>query len=566
MFGNPALRKLARLKFRGAIRRHFRRLKTLKGAVLTGLGLLLVGLWVVGVAISSFVGDRGPVEFENLDVKIGLAALALTVLSLSSAIAHRGLFLPREEIERLFSAPVRRSDLIRYRLLANCGRSAFGGLFIGLVAMKRMPLPAGAFVGVLLGMQTLPIVHQLIAILLGRLERGVARRLRTIGTTLFYVVLAGFGLLVFLLVTGTSPAELPLVDNVARALGEAARGNPLEHPLVVAITLPFRPWAHMIGAATYGEFAQWFGICLALFVVLVEVTARLPVDFRELSLETAASVAARIRRVRRGGGAAAAAISKRTAGWPIPWVFGRGPAGAIAWRKTGAIMRKARGTLLVSILVLCFVTLMSSYVVDRDQPTFVGPLFVAALGTLYLCAGLRFDFRDELDRMDVVKAWPVGPGRLFFAMLLPETCLVSVLLIAAVALRASFEDTLHPVTIGIVALLPLLVFGWVALDNAVFLFAPVRFVPGQEGALQNAGRGVILMLLRAVLVAVGATLAALAWMLARYLAENLLGWSETATMVLVGLAIWFAVFAVDGLLIWTGGWLFRRFDVARDRG
>ena len=54
--------------------------------------------------------------------------------------------------------------------------------------------------------------------------------------------------------------------------------------------------------------------------------------------------------------------------------------------------------------------------------------------------------------------------------------------------------------------------------------------------------------------------------LAKYVAEDLLGWSETATMLLVGLAIWLAVLAVDGLLIWTGGWLFRRFDVARDRG
>jgi len=566
MLGNPALRKLARLKLRGSIRRHFRRLKTVKGAVLTLLGLLLIGLWIGGVALSSFFGDAPAVDYEHLDAKIGLAAFVLTLLSLSSALAHRGLFLPREEIERLFSAPVERSDLIRYRLLANCGRSAFGGLFVGMVAMKRMPLPWAAFLGVLLGMQTLPVVHQLIAILLGRLERGIARRLRTIGTVLFTLALGVFGFLIYLLVTGTSPTDLPWFDEAYRATRDAARENPLEHPLVGVITAPFLPWARMIGAASYGEFLVWFGACLALLIVLVEVTARIPIDFRELSLETSASVAARLRRVRRGGGAAAASVSKRTAGWPIPWLFGRGTAGAIAWRKTGAIMRKARGTLLVSVLVLCFVTLMSSYLVDDQQPSFTGPLFVAGLGTLYLCAGLRFDFRDELDRMDVVKAWPVGPRRLFFALLLPETCLVSVLLIAAVALRASFEDTLHPITIGIIALLPLLVFGWVALDNAVFLFAPVRFVPGQEGALQNAGRGVILMLVRVALVAVGTALAALAWMLARSVGEELLGWSTSATMTLVGLAVWGAVFAVDVLLVLTGGWLFRRFDVARDRG
>ena len=44
----------------------------------------------------------------------------------------------------------------------------------------------------------------------------------------------------------------------------------------------------------------------------------------------------------------------------------------------------------------------------------------------------------------------------------------------------------------------LLVTVWASIDNVVFLFAPVRFTPGQEGALHHAGRALVLMLLRMV--------------------------------------------------------------------
>ena len=48
-----------------------------------------------------------------------------------------------------------------------------------------------------------------------------------------------------------------------------------------------------------------------------------------------------------------------------------------------------------------------------------------SVGTLYLCAGLRFDFREDLDAMESLKAWPVRPWRVFLATLLPEVVLVS---------------------------------------------------------------------------------------------------------------------------------------------
>ena len=186
------------------------------------------------------------------------------MLSLSSALAHRGLFLPREEVERLFSAPVSRSELVRYRLLTNSARSLFGGLIVGLVAMNRMPIPGLAFLGIMLGMLTLPVLHQLAAILFGAIERRLARRLKTLGSLTLYGGLALGALVLYLIMTEADVENMPLVGSVYRALRESAGDDPLAHPVVAFVTAPFTPWAQMIAATTPGVFLGWFALCVGL--------------------------------------------------------------------------------------------------------------------------------------------------------------------------------------------------------------------------------------------------------------------------------------------------------------
>ena len=558
LVGSPALRLLARRKLRGTVRRQLRRLKTPKGAILTGLGVVLFCLWI-GSIVLHLVLQRRPTSSEIAVDFVRVGCLALTLLSISSALVHRGLYLPKGEIERLFSAPIERSDLIRYRLLVNFGRSLFGSIVLGLVVMRRMPSPALAFLGVFVAVQTLPVLNQLLAILAGGLERRIVERVRS----LRFVVVVLVGLLVGVLVF-TIMADRNTTQALERVLPQ---GLETVFPrILTAISLPLEPWVRMIMAPDLASFLPWFVVCLGLGLLLVETAARLPIDFRELSLATSASVAARLRRARRSGGAAASTASRRAAGWRIPWLFGRGPAGALAWRKTASIVRKAKGTIWVSALVLAFVTILSSFSFrgERDADI-IAPALIATLGTLYLCAGLRFDFRDELDRMDQIKAWPVPPRHAFAAMILPEVCLVSVLLMSAVFIRALMSEHLAPVVVAIILLLPLLVFAWVALDNAVFLFAPVRFVPGQDGALQNAGRGLVMMLLRMLLLAVVLLMGGGAAFATFFLAYEVGGVAKGVASMLAAVAVWGVLFLVDLGLVWLGGVTFKRFDVARDR-
>ena len=69
---------------------------------------------------------------------------------------------------------------------------------------------------------------------------------------------------------------------------------------------------------------------LLLWAVFFEITARLRVDFREASIQTSSDIAVRLKRMGRGG-FGQGAVPQFAAARRVPWLFGRGPGGAIAW-------------------------------------------------------------------------------------------------------------------------------------------------------------------------------------------------------------------------------------------
>jgi hypothetical protein len=559
---HPALRLLLTLKLRGVLRKQGRRLRRPSGWLFAVLGAALFGVWLVAlVAPGARRLDRS-LEPDELRVAVQAGCLVLTALTLSGAFTHRGLYLPREEIELLFAAPVRRRDLVRYRLLATVGRATFGAVVLALVAVRRMPSPALAAAGVFVAAQTLPLLGQGLAVLLGDAENRLAGRLSKLPLRGLQVALV---VLVILFFFGLYSSDV--FGELFQRIGLEGPGALLGSPWLAAVTAPFQPWARAITATSLSGFLPWFALSLSIWLLLYEGVCRLPVDYRELSLSTSADVARRLNRRRRaGGGASSSEASRGAAGWRVPWLFGRGPGGAIAWRKTGSILRKARGTVLTSLLVVGGLT-VASLAIDRGhEPAdgLGGSLLIAIVGTLYLCAGLRFDFREDLDAMESLKAWPVRPWRVFLATLLPEVVLVSALLGTAIVLRALALGVLGPPVLAIAAGIPVAVLLWAGIDNAVFLYLPVRQTPGQEGALHHVGRTMALLMLRlvamALIVAGAAASAGLHWLLGQ------LGQPPGVALGAAGALLALVLTTEVGAVVVIGGAMLRRFDVARDTG
>lgn len=561
MLGHPAFLLLWRLKLRAGVRAQFRKLKRPRNWLFLLIGLVIFLPWILSLFFTAASGAQpwslSPAASEALS---GLGILMLLLLSIVGAFQVRGLYLAKEEIELAFTAPVPRADLVRYRMLSNVTRSLFGGLLFGMGLARRMPEPMFGFLMAIVIMLTVPLVSQATSLLLGGAENRFAKRMQGWpGRLLMIALLIAF--LVPFIQFLTHP------ERLQGMLGGSVE-TWLSSPVLHAVLLPLSPWIRALHASSWLQFLPWLAVCIAVWFVLFELTARIRLDYRELSLATSANFAARIARMRKGGGAiGSVAVEKQTAGWNVPWLFGRGPFGAIAWLKLATIVRKARGTLLFSAGALLLVTLLFSLTVGRHgsmEQILGGAALIVLLGSLYLAAGLRFDFRQDMDIMGEIKSWPLPAWQVFLATILPQVALITLLLWIAIVLRSAFVG-FHPWLVAVLLIQPFLTYLWSAIDNGAHLLSPVRYSPGQEGALQNLGRAVILsigrllsLVLLLACVGLPALLAWLAWKqlgMAAWLAVVLGG--SFSLLIFVGVAV---------LVTFLGGKLLQRFDVARDRG
>ncbi len=572
MFGHPALRLLFVLKLRGGLRMQVRKLRRPSSWIFLIVGGLLVFGWIAAVIFGrNFETARAPVAPEILRLGVDFGLLVLVVLTLVGAFQYRGLYLPREEIELSFSAPLSRSQLVRYRMATNLMRSLFAALLFGFLASRRLPNGLYAFLGTFLVMMTIPIFGQALALALGETENRLGKLMRRVPLRFVSVVLgAAVGIAVVFLIITPGPGMPALLTDGTSWLGDLAA-----HSGVRAALLPVAPWGRMITATTAAEFLPWFTAGIGAWILLHEMTARIKIDYRELSLATSADVARRVAMARRGGWSASKSqVMQPVKGSGAPWLFGRGGFGAIAWLETTSMLRRARGTLLLSLMVVILLVVLTGSIGRGDgwrpdslqKSLLFGSLLISMLGTIYLCAGLRFDFRGRLEQMELVKAWPLAPWRVFLATILPETLFVSGLVVLAVAGRAAWMGAFHPVVLAVVAFQPLVVLTWVALDNAVFLHSPVRYVPGQESALQHMGRSLVLMLLRMLVLAIVVVVGLAPAAGVAFLLHGVAGVAKEPTTVVAAAVAWLGIVAVDLGLVWFGGRMLARFDVARDKG
>lgn len=581
---------LWRMRMRGKWRLLARRARTPGGAITIVIGLLIIGLWIASVVLRGSLIERTgatpSVEAAQLGLFVYLGFVAF------SSLSFRGVYLPRSELDRLFSAPLSRSSIVRYRVL----KTVIAALpFIVLMTVFLAPRFPSAVVGTTALVITIPtttVFGQGLSLLAARTHGALHSLLARVSPGVLRLV-GGGGIVGVLLLLAFGPGIDPvrrggaayLRDFEAQSTPESIEIRPrreegpseqvpeseldvgrferiARHPAVKTVTSPLYPWARALTAPNGRSGLPWLAAILGLFVLSFELVARLPIDYRESSLRTSIDFEKRIARLRSGqGGAGAFSGPSRTRSWSVPWLAGRSPTGAVVWMRTAWIARQARGTLVIAGIVAVLGVVVGTRVLD-------GPggetATLAALGVIYLSSGLRADFRTDLDRLEIIKAWPLPAWRTFAASLVPTVALTTLVVYAVLLVRAAilgqFEDVLPAVLLAV----PGFAYLWSGIDNAVFLLFPVRFVPGQGSAIQHTGRGVLLVLLRALVLAVliGFILggAATTW--------SLLGGDEGGLEPIVlwsVLAAWIVVGTTAALVAVTrfGAFTLRRFDVTR---
>ncbi|MCH2105948.1 MAG: putative ABC exporter domain-containing protein [Planctomycetes bacterium] len=562
--------RLARLHWRAGFRKQFRRMRSPSGCLFGLLGFLLItgwlGLMVFGPGRGGGMdwGDGGQSEeVRMLLVQAFLAAFGF--LSLMGAFNAKGLYLPKSELHALLSAPISTSDLVRYRLFVDGGKTALSGVIFVALFWNRLPSPGYGVFGILLALFAITILARMFSLALGNTNLWIGRFFvgRALGRVGFSVGMVIWAAMIGLLVMADTPGEIFGDDWSMDELFQAAS----ESPAVIALLAPLRPFAELVVAETTGQFLTWLAVNVGVLVLLFELCARSAGEIREATLTTSEALAKRIGAMRKGHtGLAAMGRAERKAGARVrrlPRLFGYGRLGTIAWAQLLGITRFSLATTLIGFIVVGLAVVMSLEIDgDAKEQVMMSSLMITGLGTMYLAATMRFDFRSSLSRMESIKSWPIPSARLFFATVLPQVLLVTALLVVGVLTRTLAKGVFHPALVPCLLLIPAFVYAWVSLDNAVFLLFPVKFVPGQDGAVHHIGRSLLLLVLRLFLLSVAGGVLALI-IFAMYGVTEALEMDSGVIESAVPWILFAGILFAGWCFTLAGGAALRRFDVSR---
>jgi hypothetical protein len=540
-----ALLFLLWLRLASWMRRLGRRLRTVRGLLLALLGLLVC----LPCLLSLFLAPRsvvGPTALEHVRQFGPFALLGYCVLSLSFTSAENFLPFTAAEVNFLFCGPFSRRQLLAYKLAGNVGM-AFVSAGIFLLAF-RLPTPSflAGYVGILLSL----LFVQFFPLALGLLGNTIGARAYSRGRK-FALALIGIALLGAVLYAARDWQQLGPVQALQRVEQTPWLHTALE-PLrwfILALTAE-----HL-----WPDLCQWGALALAVDLGLLLLIFALDAQYLESSAAASERMYARLQQIRSGG---VAAISRGRAGDKprlrlplLPWWGGAGP---IAWRQLTTALRSRAVVLLVLILGIACATPLAVGLFARNEK--ISPLVVMGptIGfmTLFLNALVAFDFRSDLDRMDVLKTLPLSSVALAFGQLIAPTlvvCLVQWLALVVLALAGSGFELIHLAFAALAVPFNFFVFG---LENLTFLVFPTRLVPTTPGDIQTFGRQLLLTLLRMVAFGItGGTTALFAVLVYFASGRNLPAALAAAWVVLAG----FAVGQVPLVAL-----AFRKYDVARD--
>jgi hypothetical protein len=533
---NTGLWLLMALRLWGWLRRIGRSLGSVRGILLVVFGSLVFVPWV----LTWFRGDVPPGQHTAEVRRYGpLALAAYCVLEL--LISTEGsITFSAAEVNFLFPGPLSRRQLLAYKVTTTFGSSLLSAAVLTLFLRQYALTLAGAVVGLLLAMLFVQLFPMALALLASSLGARAYNRRRK-------VVLAAL-------------AVLAAVALVGAMRGQSGRELlvELERSEVAQVLLaPFRWFVSAFTAERlWPDLVQWAGLGLLVDACLLAVVFALDAHYLETSAAASERAYARLQQLRQGGPGMTSA-----AGWArlsVPALPSWGGVGAVAWRHLVTAVRSPRW-----LLVVLFVTAMMVYsaLSGRDragEPEPSGPfvLILVCLLALVIPPLLPFDFRGDIDRMDLLKTLPLPAWRLVVGQLLVPVLLVSLLQVILLAVLMAVDQAVDPLLLGGAAFVVPVNFLLFGIDNLLFLWFPTRQVQASPGDLQTMGRQLLLYMAKMLALVVILGVAALfGFIVSLPLGMNWVVVAAVGWLVLAG----FVVGLVPLVAL-----AFRHFDVARD--
>jgi hypothetical protein len=517
---NPGLAYLLRASYRGFFRRLGRRARTLRGFLSTLFGTLFFLLLVGSQVMVVLMGDSPPPD--HAETVLGISLL-LMLLFISSVAAADAPFYWPAEVQFLFPAPLKRSELLLYGMLRSGWVQALSGVWLGLMGMQHAMHPAASLAAAVLGMLFSFVLTQwagLLKVAVGDALPAPARK----------AVMPALGVLI----AAAGFAFYRRTEELG--FGDAA-GEVFASGWMRMATLPARPFGELFAARTLAGGLAWGAGCLALVLGVGWAVTASPVDFRERSLVASARTFERLRRKRTaqaGAGSAAGPVRRRI---PVPALAFLGAAAPLARRQVyelGRGLRTLWSLFFTAFLAFFYVIVMPHFMDGPSPARALGATLVVLVIIFPLLASSSFsiDFRRDLERMAYLRSLPVPPlavavGQVFTAAVI--IAVVNLALLAAAAAVARWRVEPLMVAVAAAGAVPV---AWLAvtLENWLFLLFPTR--TQADGGQVNTfmGKQIGKLLFKMVLLGVIAGVAGLVAVAGAWLAGR---WGAAAGVVLI---------------------------------
>lgn len=535
-----ALLKLLRLRFRAFVRRMFRGMKTVRGAVLFALGLLTMALWL-GPSVVMAAASGPQSDPEEVLAVVPLALLGVCLISVLTAGKQKSIYFSPAEVDFLFAGPFSRRELLLYKISAGVLGAALTALFLSAVFARHGTM----WVAVLLGCFLSLLLVQLFSTAAALIGQTLAERAYTRLRKLLLV-----GVLVLLAVCVGPPLSAALEGGfllAAKAVRESTAGFWL-----LAI---FEPFGQTITAQrVLPELIGWVALAAAVDLAMLGLVMRLDVNYLEAAVAVSQKLYQRRQQAQRRG---SAWITQSKSSWRLPsfpWWRGVGP---IARRQLTSAIRSARG-FLVFFLIMGVVVCVTLFSIGDDASDVAQGSLVAQvlMFTIIFARTLCFDFRGDMDRLESLKSLPLGSvaitvGQLITPVLVMTTIHLLLLGVTALLMIVPPEVLL---AIALFALpLNFLLFG---LENLFFLLFPARMMASTPGDLQHVGRAMVEMFAKILALALCGGVAA---------GFGGLSYLVTGGSPVAALAAAWLVLATEAVMaVPCVAWAYRKFDVSTD--
>jgi len=518
------------LNLRARLRRILRGFRGIKGIVLLVVLGGFIALVVFGQIASRSGRPSAPAASGTGSLTGAVVILLFTLMTALGGLNLRGLYFSPAEVDFLFPAPVRRAQLVAYRIAGQLAPIPFSSLLMAVFVLSY----SGSFLSAWLGMVLYSAFLTALQSTVSLFASTIAERLLRIGRAAATVIgMAGVAIIVGLL----AGPSVRMPDALAKVVQSGA---------VRILLAPFDIYAKVFAADGAAELAGWGAAAAGIDIFLFGLIFLLDIDYREAAVETSRRVHARLQSLRRGGHALPSLTRLRLRVPAPPRWGGIGP---LAWRQAIEATRNAPAVLFIIALF----TAIALPIVARGRETLFGILFGASL---VVPQWVPFDFRGDGGRMEVIKTFPVPGFVMALGQVLVPSFIVTVILVAGCACAAAFgAGPARTIALAGIAFAPVAAVFLLAFENALFLLYPsgTRMAPGDVVAF---ARQMIAALLKFLGLGAVGGLAFGVGALAHFLTGG--------SLVAGAAAAWIVCAAAAGGGLAACAWAFRRYDISRE--